>query len=65
MTERRYSVGGVVGLVLVVIWTFLAVQWHEVECPLVPDSYVLVVTHGTPSIFEGCGDGYAVDVRGD
>ncbi len=55
------SVPSIVVVVLVVIWTVFAVQWKEKDCALVPTAYMLVITHGTPSVFEGCGD-YAVDV---
>ncbi|MET9354336.1 hypothetical protein ABZY14_15305 [Streptomyces sp. NPDC006617] len=54
----------IVVVVLIVIWTVLAVQWKEKDCALVPTSYMLVITHGTPSVFEGCGD-HAVDVTDD
>ncbi|MFE0419108.1 hypothetical protein [Streptomyces tendae] len=58
------SVPSIVVVVLIVIWTVLAVQWKEKDCALVPTSYLLVITHGTPSVFEGCGD-HAVDVTDD
>ncbi|MCL7365349.1 MULTISPECIES: hypothetical protein [Streptomyces] len=51
-------------VVLVVLWTVFAVQWKEKDCTFVPTSYLLVITHGTPSVFEGCGD-YPVDVTHD
>ncbi|MFF0589296.1 hypothetical protein ACFYWD_25400 [Streptomyces sp. NPDC003781] len=55
----------IVVVVLIVIWTVLAVQWKAKDCALVPTSYMLVITHGTPSIFEGCGNDHAVDVTDD
>lgn len=58
------SVPSIVVVVLIVIWTVFAVQWKEKDCALVPTSYPLVITHGTPSVFEGCGD-HAVDVTDD
>ncbi len=58
------SVPSIVVVVLIVIWTVFAVQWKEKDCALVPTSYLLVITHGTPSVFEGCGD-HAVDVTDD
>ncbi|WP_399888125.1 hypothetical protein ACGH7X_25005 [Streptomyces sp. BBFR51] len=54
----------IVAVILFVIWTVFAVQWKEQDCTLVPTSYILVITHGTPSIFEGCGD-QPVDVTDD
>lgn len=35
-------------------WTILANQWSEKGCDLVPQSYVLVLTHGTPDHWQGC-----------
>ncbi|WP_217164806.1 hypothetical protein [Streptomyces sp. AC512_CC834] len=52
----------IIVVILFVIWTVFAVQWKEQDCALVPTSYVLVITHGAPSIFEGCGDGHGIDV---
>ncbi|MGW4547817.1 hypothetical protein ACWEN4_15740 [Streptomyces violaceorubidus] len=58
------SVPSIVVVVLIVLWTVFAVQWKEKDCAFVPTSYLLVLTHGTPSIFEGCGD-HPVDVTDD
>ncbi|GAB2889590.1 hypothetical protein GCM10022245_26050 [Streptomyces mayteni] len=58
------SVPSIIVVVLIVIWTVFAVQWGEQDCAL-PTSYALVITHGTPSVFEGCGDDYPVDVTDD
>ncbi len=62
--HRTRSVPSLVVVVLVVLWTVFAVQWKEKDCAFVPTSYLLVITHGTPSVFEGCGD-YPVDVTHD
>jgi hypothetical protein len=58
------SIRSIVVVILLAVWTLFAVQWKEQDCPLVPTSYVLVLTHGTPSVFEGCGD-HAIDVTDD
>ncbi|MER5634171.1 hypothetical protein [Streptomyces nitrosporeus] len=57
--------GTYVLVILLAVWTVLAFQWTEQDCDLVPTSYALVLTHGTPSIFEGCGDGHGIDVTRD
>lgn len=58
------SVPSVVVVILLAVWTVFAVQWKEQDCALVPTSYVLVITHGAPSVFEGCGD-HPIDVTED
>lgn len=35
------------------VWTLLARQWTEKGCEL-PQSYVLILTHGTPDHWQGC-----------
>ncbi|MET9545024.1 hypothetical protein [Streptomyces sp. 135] len=47
---------GVVAVVAVVIWTVLAYQWTEQNDCEVPESYGLVLSHGTPDPWEMCGD---------
>ncbi|MFE4636038.1 hypothetical protein ACFRJ1_22045 [Streptomyces sp. NPDC056773] len=44
-----------------VLWTVLAAQWMNSGCdPLT--SYSLVITNGTPSVWEGCGEDAPIDV---
>ncbi|MFE0421216.1 hypothetical protein [Streptomyces sp. NPDC058953] len=62
--RRPRSKAGYVALILLAIWTVFAMQWREKDCSLIPTSYVLVITHGTPSLFEGCGD-HDVNVTDD
>lgn len=56
-TERRPRFTRRTKIVLVVaallVWTVLANQWTEKGCQL-PQSYQLVITHGTPDHFQGC-----------
>ncbi|MFF8644069.1 hypothetical protein [Streptomyces sp. NPDC015345] len=54
--RSRWSVPGVVAVVAVVIWTVLAYQWTEQNDCEVPESYGLVLSHGTPDPWEMCGD---------
>lgn len=44
----------VVVLVLLIVWTALASGWTDKGCNLVPQSYGLVLQHGTPDSNEGC-----------
>ncbi|MER5559688.1 hypothetical protein ACWGLE_01150 [Streptomyces sp. NPDC055897] len=39
---------------LLIAWTALAGQWSDKGCRFVPDSYTLVISHGTPDHSEGC-----------
>lgn len=41
-------------LLLLLGWTLLANQWSSKGCDLMPQSYGLVITHGTPDHYEGC-----------
>lgn len=41
-------------LVLLVVWTSLAGQWTDKDCDFIPQSYGLVLQHGTPDRDEGC-----------
>ncbi|MFI8186497.1 hypothetical protein ACIF70_39320 [Actinacidiphila glaucinigra] len=41
-------------VVALIAWTFLANQWAGKGCDLVPQSYGLVLSHGTPNGSEGC-----------
>lgn len=43
-------------LVALVIWTALAGNWTDKGCNLVPQSYFLVISNGTPDANEGCED---------
>ena len=52
--SRRAKV--VTVLLLLIVWTALAGQWENKGCDLVPQSYGLVLTHGTPDHWEGCED---------
>ena len=56
-------------LVVLVIWTALAGNWSSKGCDLVPQSYFLVISNGTPDSNEGCedepsGPAYTDDYRG-
>ncbi|WP_203675310.1 hypothetical protein [Streptomyces sp. SID13666] len=46
-------------------WTLGAIQWHEKDCDFIPTSYRLVITHGFPDLFEGCGTEYGANVNND
>lgn len=46
----------VIAALLFIVWTLLAGQWDEKGCDFIPQSYGLVLTHGTPDRFEGCDD---------
>lgn len=59
------SLRSIAVVIVLAIWSLFAVQWKEQDCALVPTSYVLVITHGTPSDFEGCGDDHPIDVTDD
>ena len=41
-------------LVVLLIWTALASGWTDKGCGFIPQSYSLVLTHGTPDPDEGC-----------
>ncbi|MFE1903824.1 hypothetical protein ACFW96_09150 [Streptomyces gardneri] len=43
-------------LAALVLWTALASGWTDKGCDFVPQSYGLVITHGTPDSNEGCED---------
>lgn len=43
-------------LVLLIGWTALASGWTDKGCDYVPQSYFLVLSHGTPNSNEGCED---------
>lgn len=49
-TAWRYAV-----LILLAVWTLLAFQWHSQNDCEMPESYGLVLSHGTPDPWEGCG----------
>ena len=55
-SRSRWSVPGVVAVILAVVWSVLAYQWVEQHDCEVVESYGLVVSHGTPDFWEGCGD---------
>jgi hypothetical protein len=41
-------------VLILIVWTFLAGQWTDKGCDYIPQSYGLVLTHGTPDHDEGC-----------
>jgi hypothetical protein len=41
-------------LVFLIGWTALASGWTDKGCDYVPQSYTLVLVHGTPDANEGC-----------
>ena len=49
---RRQKALGV--LLLMLFWSILANQWQSKGCQGIPDSYRMVLTHGTPDASEGC-----------
>ncbi|QCX75748.1 hypothetical protein C9F11_10340 [Streptomyces sp. YIM 121038] len=52
----RWSVPGVVAVIVIGVWSVLAYQWtQQNDCELV-ESYGLVLSHGTPDPWERCGD---------
>ncbi|MFC7929159.1 hypothetical protein [Streptomyces cinereoruber] len=46
----------ILALVALVIWTALAGNWTSKGCGFVPQSYLLVISNGTPDAHEGCED---------
>ncbi|WP_189963407.1 hypothetical protein [Streptomyces violascens] len=44
----------VLACLLLILWTAVAGQWADKGCRFVPDSYALVIGHGTPDRTEGC-----------
>lgn len=46
------------------IWTLGAIQWKNQDCDLAA-SYGLVITHGFPNVFEGCGPQHGANVEND
>ncbi|MGW6566456.1 hypothetical protein [Streptomyces sp. NPDC054975] len=44
----------VITCLLLIGWTLLASQWQGKHCDFIPQSYFLVITHGTPDANEGC-----------
>ncbi len=63
---RRYprNLTTYIGVIAFAIWTLGAIQWTNQDCDL-PDSYRLVITHGFPNVFEGCGTQHGVNVEND
>ncbi|MFD5251430.1 hypothetical protein ACFWM5_01110 [Streptomyces bobili] len=54
--RSRWSVPGIIAVIVAVIWTLLAYQWtQQNDCELA-ESYGLVLSHGTPDFWEECGD---------
>ncbi|MFI8962061.1 hypothetical protein ACIGO8_08090 [Streptomyces sp. NPDC053493] len=55
-TPRRLSRNTKIVAVLValLVWTGLASGWTDKGCDFVPQSYFLVISHGTPDSDEGC-----------
>lgn len=51
--SRRATVF-MVTAVMLVVWSFLAGQWADKDCSMFPQSYGLVLTHGTPGDWDGC-----------
>ncbi|MCX5174037.1 hypothetical protein [Streptomyces virginiae] len=54
-----------VAVILFGVWTLGAIQWKNQDCDLIPTSYRLVITHGFPDIFEGCGTQHGANVDND
>lgn len=54
----------VLACLLLILWTAAAGQWADKKCPLVPASYALVLSHGTPDRGEGCEGGTYTDDYG-
>jgi hypothetical protein len=44
----------VLAALLLILWTGLAGQWADKGCQFIPNSYGLVLGHGTPDRNEGC-----------
>ncbi|MEU1211970.1 hypothetical protein ABZ424_05815 [Streptomyces sp. NPDC005790] len=60
----RRNLTAYVAVIAFVIWTLGAIQWTSQDCDL-PTSYGLVITHGFPNVFEGCGTGHGANVEND
>ncbi|MEV0317377.1 hypothetical protein ACIBKX_22800 [Streptomyces sp. NPDC050658] len=54
--RSRWSMPGVAAVIAVAVWSILAYQWTEQNDCSLPESYGLVLSHGTPDPWEGCGD---------
>lgn len=43
-------------VLLLIVWSVLSMQWADKGCGTWP-AYGMVLSHGTPDHWEGCGDG--------
>jgi hypothetical protein len=41
---------------LLLAWSILANQWKDKDCGMFPQSYILVISHGTPDHWQGCDE---------
>jgi hypothetical protein len=53
---HRHSTALMVAALLLLGWSILANQWKDKGCGMLPQSYVMVVSHGTPDHWQGCDE---------